>query len=56
MKKLTTLIMAIVLAISTAALTGCGSQPEDPGPPPEEVISPDNSVEPSTDTSRPYFI
>ena len=51
MKKLTTLIMALVLAISMAALTGCGSQTEDPGPPPEEVITPDNSPESSLDNN-----
>ena len=51
MKKLTILIMALVLVISMATLTGCGSQTEDPGPPPEEVINPDNSEEPSLDNS-----
>ena len=51
MKKLTTLIMTLVLAVSMAALTGCGSQTEDPGPPPEEVINPDNSPESSSDNS-----
>ena len=51
MKKLTTLIMTLVLTISMAALTGCGSQTEDPGPPPENVINPGNSVEPSSDGS-----
>ena len=47
MKKHNTLIMALVLAISMTALTGCGSQTKDPGPPPENVINPGNSVEPS---------
>ena len=51
MKKFTTLIMALVLALSMAALTGCGSQEEDPGPPPSEVINPSNSEEPSSDNS-----
>ena len=51
MKKLTTLIMASVLAISMTALTGCGSRTEDPGPPPSEVINPGNTVEPSSDSS-----
>ena len=51
MKKLTTLIMTLVLTISMAALTGCGSQTEDPGPPPENVINPGNSVEPSSNGS-----
>ena len=51
MKKLTTLIMTLVLTISMAALTGCGSQTEDPGPPPSEVINPDNSVDSSSGNS-----
>ena len=51
MKKLTTLIMILVLTISMAALTGCGSQTEDPGPPPAEVINPRNSVVPSSNSS-----
>ena len=51
MKKLTTLIMTLVLTINMAALTGCGSRTEDPGPPPSEVINPDNSVDSSSDNS-----
>ena len=51
MKKLTTLIMTLVMTISMAALTGCGSQTEDPGSPPSEVINPDNSVDSSSDNS-----
>ena len=51
MKKFTTLIMTLVLTISMTALTGCGSRTEDPGPPPEEVINPDNTVGPSSDNS-----
>ena len=51
MKKITTLIMILVLTISMAALTGCGSQMEDPGPPPEEVINPGNSGGSGTDDS-----
>ena len=51
MKKLTTLTLALVLAISMAVLTGCGSQPEDPGPPPEEIINPDNSTGSFSDNS-----
>ena len=43
MKKLTTFIMALLLTVSFAFLTGCSSQPEDPGTPPENVINPDNS-------------
>ena len=43
MKKLTTLIMTLAIAVSMAALTGCSSQPEDPGPPPSEVINPADS-------------
>ena len=51
MKKIITLITALVLAISMIALTGCGSQTKDPGPPPEEVINPDSSKESSSENS-----
>ncbi|MCH5343215.1 MAG: hypothetical protein J1E64_04175 [Acetatifactor sp.] len=51
MKKFTTLIMTLVLALSMTAFTGCGSQEEDPGSPPSEVINPSNSEEPSSDNS-----
>lgn len=51
MKKFTTLIMVLILAISMVALTGCGSQTEDPGPSPEEVIKPENSEGSSSDNS-----
>ena len=48
MKRLTWRLLAFVLVISTISLTGCSSQPEDPGPPPAEVINPDNeSASPS---------
>lgn len=49
MKKITTLIMALLLTISMTALIGCGSQTEDPGPPPAEIVNPSNSEEPSSD-------
>ncbi len=43
MKKLTALIMALLLTISFAALTGCSPQTKDPGTPPENVINSGNS-------------
>ena len=43
MKKFTTLITALLLIVSMTAFTGCGSQTEDPGPPPADVINPENS-------------
>lgn len=43
MKKITSLIMILLLTAGMAALTGCGSQTENPGPPPSNVINPDNS-------------
>ena len=49
MKKIITLLITLALAINMAALTGCGSQVEDPGPPPPEVINPDNPAAPSPD-------
>ena len=48
MKKLTALIMALLLTVSFAALAGCSSQPEDPGTPPENVINPGNSEDTSS--------
>ena len=43
MKKTITLTMILLLAISMVILTGCGSQTEDPGNPPADVINPDDS-------------
>ena len=43
MKKFITLITALLLIVSMAAFTGCGSQTKDPGPPPADVINPENS-------------
>ena len=51
MKKITTFIMVLLLVISMAALAGCGSQTEDPGPPPSDVINSGNSVKPSSDSN-----
>lgn len=42
MKKLTTLITVLLIIVSMTAFTGCGSQTEDPGPPPADVINPEN--------------
>lgn len=39
MKKMIALMTVLLLTISMATLTGCGSQTEDPGPPPSEVIN-----------------
>lgn len=43
MKKLTALLMSLLLTLSITAFTGCSSKPEDPGAPPSEVINQDNS-------------
>lgn len=51
MKKITTLIMTLLLTISMLSLMGCSSQTMDPGPPPEEVINPDDSGDRSTNDS-----
>lgn len=51
MKKFTTLITALLLIVSMTAFTGCGSQTEDPGPPPADVINPDNSGNTSAENS-----
>lgn len=39
MKKTMVLLMALLMTFSVV-LSGCGSKTEDPGPPPEDVISP----------------
>ena len=44
MRKFNTLVLALLFAIGTTAIVGCGSQAEDPGAPPEEVINSDNST------------
>ena len=43
MKKFTTLITVLLIIVSMTAFTGCGSQTKDPGPPPADVINPENS-------------
>lgn len=48
MKKFVALMLVLLLALGMAALTGCCSQTEDPGPPPENVINPDNNAEDNT--------
>lgn len=45
MKKMIALTMTLLLTISMGTLTGCGSQAEDPGTPPKEVIDPGDSGE-----------
>ena len=51
MKKSTPLITVLLLILSMAAFTGCGSQTEDPGPPPADVINPDISESTSAENS-----
>ena len=43
MKKIITLITALLVIVNMIAFTGCGSKTEDPGPPPADVINPENS-------------
>ena len=50
MKKRITLLLVLALALGMAALTGCATKAEDPGPPPPEVITPET---PSTKTAAP---
>ena len=52
MKKLTVLIMALLLTVSFVALAGCSSQPENPGTPPENVINPGNPEDTSSDNNN----
>ena len=49
MKKRIALTMAFLLAVSMAALTGCGQQAEDPGPPPSDVVNPGGSAQSGND-------
>ena len=49
MKKITTLITALLLNVSIVAFTGCGSQAEDPGPPPTDVVNPENAEDTSVE-------
>ena len=51
MKKLTIFFTMLLLIVSMAAFTGCGSQTEDPGPPPADVINPENSGNTSAENS-----
>ena len=51
MKKITTLVTVLLLIVSMTAFTGCGSQTEDPGPPPADVINPENSGNTSAENS-----
>ena len=43
MKKMIAWMTVLLLTMTMASLTGCGSQTEDPGPPPSEIINPDNT-------------
>ena len=43
MKKMIALMTVLLLTMTMATLTCCGSQTEDPGPPPSEVINPDHT-------------
>lgn len=49
MKKFVALMLVLTLALG---MTGCGSRAEDPGPPPENVINPDNNAENNTQTEN----
>ena len=49
MKKRIILAMALLLAVSMAALAGCAPQAEDPGPPPSDVVDPGNSTQGGND-------
>ena len=49
MKKFVALILVLMLALG---MTACSSRAEDPGPPPENVISPDNNAENNTQTEN----
>ena len=51
MKKNNILITVLVLIVSVTAITGCGSRTEDPGPPPADVINPEDSGNTSADKS-----
>ena len=51
MKKFIKLITTLLLIAGTTAFTGCGSQPEDPGPPPADVINPENPENMSSEES-----
>lgn len=42
MKKIMNLFFTLLLTFGMAALAGCSSRQEDPGPPPAEVLNPDN--------------
>ena len=57
MKKCTTLVTVLLIIMCMTVFTGCGSQIEDPGPPPADVINPEDSgnisAENSTDDAVP---
>lgn len=43
MEKVSAFVMILLLAVNMAVFTGCGSQVVDPGPPPADIIAPDDS-------------
>ena len=49
MKRVTIWMTALLLVVSMVAFAGCGSQTEDPGPPPENVINAGNAGGTSSD-------
>ena len=51
MKKMIAWMAVLLLVIAMAALSGCSAQAEDPGPPPSEVINPDNPQSESSGTA-----
>ena len=50
MKK--TLVLLLLLMTFSAVLSGCGSKTEDPGPPPEDVIAPENASSGSSEAAE----
>ena len=52
MKRFVVLVLVLLLTVSLAALTGCSSQTEDPGKPPENVINPGNSGDASSNDNK----
>ena len=43
MKKFIKLMTLLLIVVGMTAFTGCGSRTEDPGPPPADVINPENA-------------
>ena len=52
MRKFNTLVLALLFAVGMTAIVGCGSQTEDPGTPPSDVINSDNSTGDNTQSGN----